>query len=492
MKINFKNEKIETFDDEDINDYETEDDDELEVSNDKILKQIKYFLDNYSKLTSREYYKMICNFYNIKLEDSDYIKYINYKTDNNFNRIIRIETDIIDAYRHVEGHGRDLSWWVVKNRLCLMIAVDSLLEIEDKCFQFNEIKKLIQEEKIYPVDYFYEECDENLKINKIKNDLDYLIKYDPKRRKGDLLINDEYFDYFMKDIFDKVDINYILISIRKYIISIKLDLECKLLDCCFDYEDEIKLLIDEIDKLIDSFNKNITKINEICNLDTNTKLISKDSVEIIVDYLNELSKVNRSEWYQDIYIEQIVNILGNIDYDKNKELCDYIKKIVIKLNEPEICYEIIVCNIDWFNFDKMIEIIINSKNENVCYDVLVNLSNIDKKKRRKLVDIIIDSGNEEINYNIAKLNLKFINMMEHGKVVIDSKNVWYNFLFAQLEGADVRAHGEVIIESRDTYYNSIFPCYVHGADVDRHRQVVIENNSVLEKEKILKKKRTKN
>ena len=52
--------------------------------NKNILDKIRYFLDNIDNLSNIEYYKMLCNFYNIKLEDKDYLDYINNKTNNIF------------------------------------------------------------------------------------------------------------------------------------------------------------------------------------------------------------------------------------------------------------------------------------------------------------------------------------------------------------------------------------------------------------------------
>lgn len=73
---------------------------------------------------------------------------------------------------------------------------------------------------------------------------------------------------------------------------------------------------------------------------------------------------------------------------------------------------------------------------------------------------------------MANKDLDFIDALEHGRVIIDSKNVWYNFLFAQLDGADVRAHGEVVMEYGTSYDNNSFCCYVKGADKEKHREVI--------------------
>lgn len=488
MKIKLKKEMSYEEIEEVISDEEYEGNDKsVNLSIDKV----RYFLENYDKLTNKDYYKMICNFYDIRLEDSDYIDYINYKTGNKFDRIIKLETDIINKDIESEGHGRDFSWWTVSYRLCLNVAVNCELENSDKYFTMDEIKELIKDNKIYPINCFGEKCDDRLYANRVKNDIDYLIKFEYGRKNGQLSINDEYFDYFIDKIISMIDVKEIFAGIRSFIISCRTNLECYLNDYYFSENKETKRKLSEVNKLIDYFNEKISILSNDQE-DNNLNLISKDPIEMVMKYLKSLFNTDKSQWYKDIRIEQVVQILEDIESDENKELCEEIKKIIIELGDPELCCMMASSGFirEWIDFDKMLEIIIDSEDEWVCYDVIEDF-NLDDTTRRRFIQVIIDSGNAELNYKIAKMDLPGIDIKEHGRVVIESKSVWYNFLFAQLEGADVRAHGEVIIESGDTYYNSVFPCYVQGADKERHREVVRIKTLEEESQNSLKKARIK-
>lgn len=453
-------------------------------SSEKILKEISYFLEHCSNLTSRDYYKMICNFYDVRLENNDYIDYVKFKTGNQFDNIIKLETDVIDSYQHIEGFRKDLSWWTVKERLCLYVLVNDF-EDTDKYFTIYEVKNLINENKVYPLCSFYQECDDRLYENRVKNDIEYIIKTVDF---GKLNIDMEFFDYFVKDVVNEIDLNEIFMFIRKYLVSQKIYLECYLKDCCFEDYDEEKENLDIVDKLIDNYNEKI----KLLSLDDKNELISKNSVEIVVDYIQKLSNMNKCEWYQDIEIEQVVKIISMIDYDEELDLCSKIEKMIIDLGDPELCY-LMISDIDWIDFDKMIKVIFDSENEWVAYDMISNLSDqLDRDVIRKLIKIVVDSEDAELNYELATSGLDFIDTKEHARAVIDSGNVDYNYLFAlNVPDADVRAHGEVVMEYGSAYENSEFITYVRGADVEKHREIIRLKTEEEENKNSLKKTRKK-
>ena len=311
------------------------------------VKIINHYLENYTNLSNVEYYKALSRYYDFELEDKDYLDYINYKTGNNFNNIIKINTNVIDSYIDSEGHGRDFSWWTVKVRLGLKLAVSTPLE--DKNYKLREIRRLMAENKVYPVCYFYEKCDADLRENKVQNNIDYLIKGEF----GKLDINSEYFDYFISNIRKELTQEGILNSIRKHIINLKLRLECYLTEYCYYEEEEIvKDVIKLVNNLIDTYNKIITgnyKENSSC-LENN--IIHKNPIDIVMNYISKLPSINKEEWYGEITIEQIVNIIENIDYNKNKEKCKKIEKMIIDLGDSELCSELV--GVSWINSDKML------------------------------------------------------------------------------------------------------------------------------------------
>ena len=466
MKIKLMSEILDDESNEDIdNEYEGDNDrDNLDIN------KVKYFFDNYDRLTKRDYYNMICNFYDIRLEDNDYIDYINYKYSSNYDRVISIATDVINKDIQREGHGRDFSWWTVSYRMYLKVAVFGELENSDKFFTMDEIWELIKDSKIYPIDWYCEECDDRLYENRCKNDIDYLVKCEYGRKVGQLSINDEYFDYFIDKILSEIKIDNIFNAIRDFLVDSRNDLECSLIYYYDDYEDNSsdKKLV-EVNKIIDMFNEKIVSLDR--ENDCDIEKISTNKIEMLFKYLNSLFNDDDSKWYKDITFEQVVSIICSLNYDENKELCDEIKKIIIGLGDSELCYEMF-CNVDWIDEKIMLDLIIDSGDVDICYKVVTNYE-LDKVTRKRLIQVIIDSGDEEVNYNLVeKGNLDFIDVREHGKVVIDSKNVWYNFLFAQLDGADVRAHREVIMEYGSVYDNNTFCSYVDGADIEKHREVI--------------------
>ena len=225
------------------------------------IEKVKYFLENYDSLSKNDYYKMICNFYNVRLEYSDYIDYVNFKTNNNFNKVIKMYTDVINKDRMYEGHGRDFSWWTVSYRMYLVCLVNCELENNDKYYTIDEIKELIKENKIYPLNYFYEKCDDRLYANGCKNDIDYLVKTKDRKKIGQLSVDDEYYEYFVDKVLDEVSIREMLLCMRDFIVSCRNYLECYLIEYYFSENRETKKNLSEVNKLITLFNKKIKSLN---------------------------------------------------------------------------------------------------------------------------------------------------------------------------------------------------------------------------------------
>jgi len=466
MKIKLKSQLSDNEINELINDDEYESDNEKNNLN---FDKVRIFLEDYDKLSKKELYNMICNFYMVILEEDDYIEYINYKNNSDYNKVISIGTDVICKDIQSEGHGRDFSWWTVSYRRYLNVAVLGELENSDKFYTLEEIKKLIKDGKIYPIYSYYEECDDRLYENRVKNDIDYLVKYEYGRKKGQLSINDEYFDYFIDKILDNTVIIDMFKSVRNFLIDVRSNIERYLDDYYFDENKETKEKLNQVNGLIDKFNEKIAVLDK--ETDCDIEIISKNPIERVMKYLKSLYNDDESKRYTDITLEWVLSIISSLDYEDNKELCDEIENIIFDLCDPNLCYDMIY-SADWIDNKKLINAIIASGDEYVCYDVLTNL-NVNKSTRKKLIKVIVDSGSAEVNYNlVAKGGLDFVDVREHGKVVIDSKNVWYNSLFAQLDGADVLAHGEVVMEYGSAYDNNSFCSYVRGADIEKHREVI--------------------
>ena len=75
---------------------------------------------------------------------------------------------------------------------------------------------------------------------------------------------------------------------------------------------------------------------------------------------------------------------------------------------------------------------------------------IETLNRQAHFDAIIKSNNAYINYICAR-QVKDADILAHGQVVIDSKDVHANFAFASIAGADVKSHLNTILEFGTEY-----------------------------------------
>jgi len=431
-----------------------------------VTNTLDSFLENYDNLTNEEYFKILSNFYEFELEDSDYLDYINFKTGSNFSNVVSLMTDVIDDYVVSEGHGRDFSWWTVKVRLGMTVASNEAFEIENREFNIDEIKQLISKNSIYPLCCFWEKCNDTLELNVNENDINYLTG----NEYGKIDINSEYFDFFMNKIRNKMVLNEILNVIRKNIIGLKLDLIC---DYYPYYYDELKEGNREVDKLIDCYNKKIISLQDESMMED--RLISKNPIEIVMKYLALLVDIDEKDRYGEITFSQIVATMKTINYKENKELCDKLEEVVVNINDPYLCLEMAKC-VDGINLDRLSEVVIASGKIDCNYDFAFMVEKADVYKH---VRVIIDSGDAEYNYKLALEQPSFVDIKEVEDVVIKSKNAMFNYMFAtDIKDANIDEHARVIIESGDPEYNYMFALYVKGANVREHGNVVINSGDV--------------
>ena len=130
------------------------------------------------------------------------------------------------------------------------------------------------------------------------------------------------------------------------------------------------------------------------------------------------------------------------------------------------------------------------------YQFVKDVKNADIKKAE---EVILKSCHPEINFLFAK-NIKGADIKAHEQTiiksgdakhcrmfaqefieadfkglqqaVIESGDVKECFEFAKLPKADILALGQVVIDSRDIYYNYIFAETIYGADVDDHKKIL--------------------
>lgn len=164
--------------------------------------------------------------------------------------------------------------------------------------------------------------------------------------------------------------------------------------------------------------------------------------------------------------------------------------------------------------NKLEEKAINSKDIRLCYV----LSTIKKGKDiLPLEQVVLDSKNLYYNYIYAR-DVKNANVSAHAQIVLDSKNPEYNFYFAvSVYGSDYLKHKQVvndsgnlefnlrfamlnsdiydisneeqvIINSRDPFYNYLFARLVDGADINAHLNILKESNRYNIRKRILENK----
>ena len=388
--------------------------------------------------------------------------------------MITLPTNYIDSYIESEGHGRDFSWWTFKLRLCIKVAILSQEEDYNKIYTLKEVKNLISENKIYPVAHFYKNCDDNLKVNiQEKNDIEYLVKKDI----GKININDEYFDYIIAKIKNNISITDILLDIRKALVSYKLDLDSRLFDSHYEEREYLEDKIGKLNTIINCYNNYILSNN----LKDKIEIIPLNSVKIITDYISKLPKLKEEEKFNEITIEQIIGIIETLEYDKNKELCNEIQKLIIKVADSELCLKL--SYLYWTDYKKLEDIIINSGDLESIY--LLARDN-DNSNIPRLAEAIIASGSAEYNYEFA-VTFEGLDIKRYGNEVIKSMNTWYNYLFAhEIENADIRAHGEIIIKHGSAIENIEFS-EIDGADKERHYEAARRKEEEINNPKILKK-----
>lgn len=116
------------------------------------------------------------------------------------------------------------------------------------------------------------------------------------------------------------------------------------------------------------------------------------------------------------------------------------------------------------------------------YQIIERLERLSRCKEERVIDLVqnklIELNDVELSYRFCILfsEFKSLNIKEHEKIVLDSKNPWYNYLFAKnIKGADILAHGKVIIDSKNPWYNYMFAKNIKGSDIFLHCQVIIDN-----------------
>ena len=84
----------------------------------------------------------------------------------------------------------------------------------------------------------------------------------------------------------------------------------------------------------------------------------------------------------------------------------------------------------------------------------------------------------ELILQFAK-NVAGADVIELGKVIIASKNPYYNYAFAKdVPGADIKAHGQAVVESGNSLWNYQFARDIPLADIASHQRVIMASGDI--------------
>lgn len=248
-----------------------------------MLKMITNLFENYNTISDMEYYKILSNFYEFELEEKDYIEIVNILTENNYNKIINVKTNIIDWDVEREGTGRDFSWWTVKYRMLIKsVTKDGVIE-DNKEYTVKEIKELISSGEVYPIRKISLPCDDELKVN-INDEfrkIDTLSKINYRK----IDTKSDYFNIVVTLIKNKISLNKLYRDIKSYLLEFN-----NYLIQFRKYDEEYYSYID--DELEEIANRRIITIEK--------------SLYFYDKYFKYKHKLEMSELYQKNNIKQLI------------------------------------------------------------------------------------------------------------------------------------------------------------------------------------------
>jgi len=425
-------------------------------------------LKNFASLSNIEYFTCLKELFDIKFDDNDYMKYANFITGSKFTKNVPIQTDRIVSSSINESVKKNFGYTTEKVRLWFHVLVNDSFESTNSYYSIDQIQNLLKQNKIFPLYRCYYPCSQDCEIIAVEDDVNCLLT-----EENGSITDSKFIDFMVREIKKNIKFHDILLRVQQYVFQSLIELDCIDPDSLDDVELEtLKQNKEGINELITVYN------NIIDTYGIKMKLLSVNTIDYIIAYLSNLPNLPKEDWYGDITLDQIATVMNSLDYEKDTLLCKTIQYIAIALGDPELLYEMVV-KVDWADVEKLSESIIESKDVECNYYLLEHeIEGLDIKRHAQ---VIIDSCDPEYNYLLASLVQELdldIDIIQIGKSVIASKDLYYNYLFAyEIDGADIEGHGRVIIESKDPYYNNLFATEITGADIDAHRNASMNNTT---------------
>lgn len=327
----------------------------------KLSKLIIEFLKNKENTKKEELYNLLSYFYDIKIDNTDYMEYVNSISEVEYTNIIEIPTNRIVIESGSEGHGRDFSWWTQNYQIFVKAFSSSFVPSKEE-YTISEVESLAKDGTIYPIHPFGMRTKK--KFINVSDTIDYLTKYNGKK----LEESDSYFDFMVNKAISNIGIKTLIEEIRLFIIKLKLD---SVIDEDRYYGEKIETFDELSSDLINIYNTNV-KGNKI----------ESTPLEIVMNYLRKIHDVDK--WYEEVTLEQIVNVFNQIDEEENKELCSEIEALVISIGEAELCYEM-ASNFDWVDKKVMAEIVINDGCPDFNYYFASEVEGADIERHKQVI-----------------------------------------------------------------------------------------------------------
>lgn len=151
-----------------------------------------------------------------------------------------------------------------------------------------------------------------------------------------------------------------------------------------------------------------------------------------------------------------------------------IEQNAIETKNVKLCYILSLLK-RGIDIDLLEQVVIDSKNVyyNYCYARDVNNAKIQEHSK-----VILESKNPEYNYFFA-INIPEANYESHERVLNESGDLEYNFRLAILNDGinDISKEEKVILESKNPHYNYLFAKFINSADIKAHLEVLNETKT---------------
>lgn len=225
----------------------------IENSYNYIKEVLNLLEEKYSNIDPNRLFNVIKRLYNITLDDNDYLEYVNYTTNKNYDKVVDVKTSYVFSDIQSEGHGRDFSWWTVKYRL-LFKAVTTKDFNAKKVYSYEELKELVDTDKVVLVNRLTKEVSDTSRVKQDERflNLKHLAKNNYEVNVNDIDPKNECFIYFMNQFRKNKNKTQLFRDVKSFAFYIKEDVEHLLNMLCVGYDDDE---IEECKKYIEFYDE---------------------------------------------------------------------------------------------------------------------------------------------------------------------------------------------------------------------------------------------